>query len=80
MQVWSVACHKSQSVLSIMKLSLSLTADQEYLALVVKLSMYTYALLCFYIVKFFLAALSVWEIEVTCLCWGLGLYWLVHMC
>lgn len=62
------------------KLSISSTADQECLELVVRVIMCTFALLCFYIVKFFPAALRVWEIKVMCLCRRLGLYWLVHMC
>lgn len=43
--------------------------DYEYVCFVV-----------FYYVKFFLAALRVWEIKVICLCRRLGLYWSVHMC
>lgn len=81
----SVYYHKSLLLLSITKLSFSSTADQECLALVVKLIMYMYALLCFYIVAFFLAALHVWEIKVICLCQGVrsllvGPYVLVFVC
>lgn len=61
------------------KLSFLSTADQECLAVVVKVIMSMFALLSFYIVTFFLAAFHVWEIKVICLCRGLGLYWLVHM-
>ncbi len=67
------------------KLSLSSTADQECLAVVVKVIMSMFALLWFYIVKFFLAAFHVWEIKVIRLCRGLGLllvgpYVLVFVC
>lgn len=56
------------------------TADQEHVYHVGKVITCPFALLCFYIVKFFLAAFHVWEIKVMRLCRRLGLYWLVHMC